>query len=128
MGIIVSAARSSTTGLSLTIQSIMAQCLSAILVDADPPFDPLDSPAKIIGPGFPPTAVVVAQNDALIPTAHSREVFEKLQSSGVQSELLLCEGMQHGEAECLSGSAWQESWWSSALRPSLDFALKQLGL
>ena len=39
-----------------------------------------------------------------------------------------CQGMEHGEAECLSGAEarWVEAWWEQAIKPSLDFAIAKL--
>lgn len=106
----------------------MSECLCAYLLDRDPAFDPEDSPINFIRPDFPPTVVVSAGADTLIPVHHSHDLFRRLQEHKVHSILLEAEGMAHGEAECLSGSSWDSAWWESALRPSLDFALDRLGV
>jgi acetyl esterase/lipase len=73
--------------------------------------------------------VVVATDDTLIPPRQSRDFHARLVALGVESRIVECEGMRHGEAECLrdAGARWVEDWWGQAIKPSLDFAIAKLG-
>ena len=94
----------------------------------DSPFDARHSPIKIVTSDFPPTCVIVATNDTVIPPSQSRDLHARLVNLGVESIMVECEGMAHGEAECLpdAGARWLEEWWGQAIKPSLDFAIEKL--
>jgi acetyl esterase/lipase len=104
------------------IQSGMAN----LLFDQDGPFPGDASPINLITSSFPPTCIVSATNDTLIPVDHSKGAAAKLQEKGVDSLLVSCEGMGHGEAECYPGQPWQDRWWDDAIKPSLDFAIQRM--
>lgn len=78
--------------------------------------------------GFPPTCIVAATRDSLIPPNQSSDLHSRLSKLGVECTIVECEGMEHGEAECLPpGEArWEEDWWEQAIKPSLDFAIARL--
>jgi acetyl esterase/lipase len=112
--------------MTLTIQLIGSGSLPAVLLDQDAPFPDDASPIKGISAEFPPTCVLVASEDKLIPVDHSTDAYARLQDLGVDSLLVTCNGMEHGEAECLPGNNWMDSWWEEAIRPSLDFAIERM--
>jgi len=70
--------------------------------------------------------MLVASEDKLLPTNHTTDVYNLLCEQGVDSLLVTCEGMEHGEAEYLPGNNWMDTWWDEAIKPSLDFAIQKL--
>jgi acetyl esterase/lipase len=107
-----------------------SETLNAFLCDRDPPFAKDCSPINLVTPDFPPTFVILAKNDHMIPTTHSSDLFQKLQDSGVDSEILEADGMNHGDAETLATSPpWREGcdWWDTVIQPSLDWAVARTG-
>jgi len=70
--------------------------------------------------------MLVAGEDKLLPIQQTIDVYDALQDAGVDSLLVTCEGMEHGEAECLPGNNWREKWWDEAIKPSLDFAIQRM--
>jgi hypothetical protein len=72
--------------------------------------------------------VVVATEDHLIPPKQCYDLHERLKDSGVDTGLVECVGMKHGEAECLPGlHFWRDGngWWDDAIQPSLDWAISR---
>lgn len=72
--------------------------------------------------------VVVATADSLLPPQQSYDLHTNLKSLGVDTALVECVGMKHGEAECLPGlHFWRKDspWWGDAIRPSLDWAIER---
>lgn len=107
-------------------QLIGSGALPSVLLGQDPPFPQEASPFNLLSADYPPTCIVAASEDKLIPIDHSTDVYTRLQELGVDSLLVTCEGMEHGEAECLPGNNWMDSWWEEAIRPSLDFAIERM--
>lgn len=103
--------------------------INTFLVGSDPPYPTDIFPIDIVQSDFPPTMIVVATADTLIPTSHSYNLHSKLKDLGVETALVECPGMKHGEAECLPGLVfWKDdcTWWEDAIRPSLDWAIKRV--
>jgi acetyl esterase/lipase len=74
---------------------------------------------NLISKNFPPTCVVAASADGLIPTEQSRHVYERVKEQGIDALYV----------ECLPLSPeWPEgnTWWRDALLPSLQFALRHM--
>lgn len=103
--------------------------LSSWLAGSDAPYPDDFQGLKLVSSGFPPTAVVVADADTLLPPNQSRDLARAIRGCGVEAVAFTCKGMQHGEAEALVNSPpWPKDndWWESALRPSLEFALRKM--
>ena len=96
----------------------------SFLTRKDPPFLPEDSPIGHITADYPPTHIVVATADAVIPTSQSYRLHRVLQERGVDCGLTEVEGMEHGEAE----HAWEEGcdWWEKYIKPSLDWTIARV--
>ena len=97
-----------------------------------PDYVPGTSPIDMVSSEFPPTMVVVAQLDTLLPPElHSYKLVARLIRDGVEAQSVVCRGMGHGWAE---GGPWAlaewesqaDVWWDEAIRPSLDWALSKL--
>lgn len=103
--------------------------INTFLAGGDPPFANDIFPIDIITKDSPPTMVVVATADTLIPTSQSYNLHAKLKDLGVDCGYMECDGMKHGEAECLPGlHIWPENctWWEDAIKPSLDWATERV--
>ncbi len=66
--------------------------------------------------------IIVAGKDTLIPKEQSYNLYEVLKANGVECELAVAEGAEHGQVEAPL-SSWPEgvSWWEDAVRPGLDW-------
>jgi acetyl esterase/lipase len=98
-------------------------------VGHDAPFERDASPANIVTKDFPPTFVFVAEMDSLIPSKQSYELYESLKALGVDAEIGVGLGMEHGQIEGLG--QWEKledekGWWGQVVLPALTFALKRL--
>lgn len=94
---------------------------------SDPPFPDNASPINLLDSSFPPTFVVVATADWLIPPAESYSVVETLKSCGVEATCAEAKGMGHGICEDpRSGWPEEQNWWEEAILPSLQWALQKL--
>lgn len=99
------------------------------LLIGDPPFPASSSPLGVLSADFPPTFVVVATADDLIPPAQSYAIVDTLKRLGVDAQAGEAHGMGHGRAEVhQSDGRWPEGvmWWETAIEPSLEFVLKYL--
>lgn len=103
-----------------------SKTLGAVVIGQEPPFPASASPVNLVTPAFPPTCIVVATADKLIPVTQSYTIYDELVRHGVDAKIVECNEMEHGEAECLPHSNWIEAWWEEALRPSLDFAIERM--
>jgi acetyl esterase/lipase len=94
---------------------------------SDPPFPANVSPINLLTASFPPTFVVVATADWLIPPSESYSAVEKLKELGVEATYADAVGMGHGVCEDPRAS-WPEGqrWWEEAVEPSLEWAEKKL--
>lgn len=99
------------------------------LCGTDAPYPERLEGIKLVSADFPPTCVVAASADTLIPPIQSHNLAQAVRACGVEAVLFECEGMIHGQAEALANSpSWPENngWWESAIRPSLDFAIRKM--
>jgi acetyl esterase/lipase len=95
----------------------------------DAPFPPEASPINLVTPDFPPTFILVAENDSLIPPTYSYDLQRVLAANGVQVETGVAMGMEHGQIEGLG--LWErleeeQGWWGQAVLPALTFAVEHL--
>ena len=74
---------------------------------------------------FPPTMIVIATGDKLIPPAQSYDLVEKLKKAGVDASYVEAKGMPHGMAED-ARDTWPEDqdWWNEAIVPSLEWVVR----
>ena len=103
--------------------------LASWLCGTDAPYPARYEGIKLVSADFPPTCVVAASADTLIPPIQSHNLAQAVRACGVEAVLFECEGMIHGQAEALASSPpWPENngWWESAIRPSLDFAIRKM--
>ncbi|ORX38843.1 Alpha/Beta hydrolase protein [Kockovaella imperatae] len=110
---------------------IHSETLFTYLYDHDPPYTQ-PSPLDIADSHFPPTAIVMAESDKVIPISNSQALYDKLQAKGVPSALFTCHGMDHIQAECLAtADPWpanrKAEWWE-AITQNLDFVLDAMGV
>jgi acetyl esterase/lipase len=105
--------------------------LSEIIIGSPAPFAADQSPINLLTAEYPPTFIMVAEADQLIPPSHSKDIHKKLEELGVPVEMAIAREMQHGEAEAMQGTErWSEElglgWWEEAIVPSLQFAMRHL--
>lgn len=102
--------------------------LMTCLWNVDPPFPKGTSAIDDLPSNFPPTFVLVATGDDMIPTSHSYGFAAQLRRANVEVQVGEAKGMPHGVAECIPGMVWKEgnNWWEEAIRPSLDFVCGKL--
>lgn len=102
--------------------------LHTFLCNQDPPFSPEHAPIHLITPDFPPTFVVIATKDQLVPPEQSYSIIEKCKELGVEVGFGECEGMTHGIAED-GRETWPEGneWWEKGILPGLEWAVKYTG-
>lgn len=98
--------------------------LNGYLCGQDPPFPAETSPVNLITPDFPPTFVVIATKDQLIPPEQSYALVAKCKELGVEVGSGECEGMTHGIAED-GRETWPEgnTWWEKGILPGLEWAV-----
>ncbi|GHJ90289.1 hypothetical protein NliqN6_6691 [Naganishia liquefaciens] len=108
-------------------QSMRSKTIHASWFCADPPFPANVSPINLLSSTFPPTFVVIATADWLIPPAESHALVEKLKGLGVEVTHAEAQGMGHGVCED-PRSSWPEgqNWWVEAVQPSLEWAREKL--
>ncbi len=91
-----------------------------------PPFPKSMCPEAFVDEAFPPTFILVAGGDHLVPTSQSFEFYDTLKSRGVESALAIAENMEHGKSE-----AWDETdteyakWWDQAIEPGLRWMVEK---
>lgn len=103
--------------------------ICSYLAGCDQPYPAAAEPINLVSKNFPPTCIVAASADELIPPIHSHRLHDRLKELGVDVMRVECEGMNHGEAERSPISReWPEgnTWWEDALLPSLQFALERM--
>ncbi|KAJ9104128.1 hypothetical protein QFC19_004112 [Naganishia cerealis] len=103
-------------------------CLHSILMRHDPPYPSENNPIDLLDSTYPPTFVVIATADWLIPPSESHAVVEKLRAAGVEAAFAEAPGMGHGICED-PRSTWPpegEKWWQEAILPSLQWAENKL--
>ncbi|KAJ9099308.1 hypothetical protein QFC21_004189 [Naganishia friedmannii] len=93
----------------------------------DPPYPAEYSPMNLLDSSYPPTFVVIATADWLIPPAESHTVVEKLKACGVEAMSAEAHGMGHGVCED-PRSSWpdDQKWWEEAILPSLQWTARKL--
>lgn len=92
---------------------------------AEPPFSRQYTPIHLIDSSFPPTFVLVAGADRLLPVLQSTDFLQALQTRGVECQSATAHGMPHGKCE-----NWDEEvdtdyprWWNEAIEPSIRWAI-----
>lgn len=76
---------------------------------------------------FPPSVWVLAAADQLLDPQQTRDGHHKLEELGVESKLLVAEGMPHGALEPGPGKdGWKERWWYIS-EPALEFCVSKCG-
>jgi dipeptidyl aminopeptidase/acylaminoacyl peptidase len=103
------------------------QTLNSFLYGCDAPYPPSASPLNLITSTYPPTFILAALADDLIPVEHSFLLFDKLQENGVESYIIKVEGAGHGFVE-RPVTDWPEGkdYWKDAIKNSVDWAIGKL--
>ena len=117
------------TKLLISIRPNQNKSICSFLAGTDRPYPESAEPINLISRNFPPTCVVSATEDGLIPTEQFGRLYDRVKELGIDALLVECQGMRHAEAEKLPLSPeWPEgnSWWKDALLPSLVFALQRM--
>lgn len=99
-------------------------CLNSFLW-GDPPY-PADAEfIDFVTSTFPPTYILAAEKDSLIPVQHSYDVSDKLRQENVEVHVGLGKGAEHGFTE-LPPSIWPEGcdWWD-VIQRALDWAVEK---
>ncbi|RKK72109.1 hypothetical protein BFJ69_g10372 [Fusarium oxysporum] len=68
--------------------------LKTVVGDGD--YDRVDPVSQFSKGNFPPTFIIHGAEDKLVPARLSQQAYEELKSHGVETELVLVEGGQHG--------------------------------
>lgn len=84
--------------------AIQHGCLNSYLL-GNPPYPESAHILPHIGSWFPPTYVLAAVKDTLIPVQHSYDLVSKLESEGVEVHIGKAETAEHGFTE------WQPHLW-----------------
>lgn len=82
-------------------------------------------PLKLLSSAFPPSVIVKALADKLLPPEHCDVMYGKLVELGVETKLLEAKDMEHGYAEA-PREVWPKGvrWWEEVYAPALDFCIK----
>jgi acetyl esterase/lipase len=108
-------------------QTMRSGTMHSAWMRCDPPYPAETSPINLLAEFYPPTFVVVATADWLIPPAESHSVVETLKGFGVEATYAEAKGMGHGICEDAK-SSWPEDqdWWAEAILPSLEWTVSKL--
>ena len=103
------------------------QTLNSFLYGCDAPYSPTDAALNLITPDYPPSYILAALADTLIPVEHSFMLYDKLQEHGVESYITKVEGAAHGFAE-RPASDWPQGmdYWKDAIKDSVDWAIAKV--
>lgn len=92
---------------------------------------PQKNPIDSFTPQWPPTVLIKAELDELIPNVQTQMAYDRLKELGVDTQLLLARGMYHGDGEETIGTLkkWKrdicEVWWDEVYKPALDFCISR---
>lgn len=91
------------------------------------PLPPTYNPLNLVNSDFPPTFVMVATNDGLIPVKQSYDFIDKLKEYGVE-HIFREADMDHGRSENhpIEEKADYDRWFEDAIRPGLDWVIERL--
>lgn len=103
------------------------QTLNSFLYGTNPPYAPSNTPLNLITPTYPPTYILAALADELIPVEHSFLLYDKLREHGVEALMAKVEGAAHGFAE-RPPADWPEGvdYWRDVIREAVDWAVAKL--
>jgi acetyl esterase/lipase len=103
------------------------QTLNSFLYGCDAPYPPSASALNLITPTYPPTYVLAAMADELIPKEHSLLLYDKLQEHGVESHIVKVDGAGHGYVE-RPPTDWPAGtdYWKDAIREAVDWAVAKV--
>lgn len=88
------------------------------------PFPSELSVINLVKPEFPPTVIIQATADQVIPPHHSSDLYQRCLDNGVEVKLLLANEMWHGAAETPQ-SKWPVGcrWWEDVMIPALQWIM-----
>ncbi|KAJ9105837.1 hypothetical protein QFC19_003407 [Naganishia cerealis] len=112
----------------LFARSAMAtQTLNSFLYGCNPPYPPSVTALNLISRTFPPTFILAAMADELIPAEHSLLLYEKLQKHDVESCIAKVEGAGHGYVE-RPPADWPAGtdYWKDVIREAVDWAIAKV--
>ncbi|KAJ9116268.1 hypothetical protein QFC24_006785 [Naganishia onofrii] len=107
--------------------AMATQTLNSFLYGCDAPYPPSASALNLITPTYPPTYVLAAMADELIPKEHSLLLYDKLQEHGVESHIVKVDGAGHGYVE-RPPTDWPAGtdYWKDAIREAVDWAVAKV--
>ncbi|EIW66558.1 hypothetical protein M231_02257 [Tremella mesenterica] len=94
-----------------------------------PPYSPEKNMITQFSSDFPPTVLIKAMADKLVPTEHTQSAYDKLTELGVETKLFEARGMEHGDVEETTrilqrwGRELAHVWWEEAYKPATDFCI-----
>lgn len=91
------------------------------------PLPPTYNPVELVSPDFPPTFLLVATKDDLIPVEQSYDLIKRLESQGLEHGWAEAD-MAHGRSENtpIEERADYERWFEDAIRLGLDWTVERL--
>lgn len=91
------------------------------------PVPPTYNPVDLVDADFPPSFVLVATKDQLIPVKHSYDFIDRLKARGVEHMVAEAD-MLHGcsENHPAEQKAEYDRWFEGAIRPGLDWVVERL--
>lgn len=103
------------------------QTLNSFLYGCNAPYPPSATALNLVTPTYPPTYILAALADELIPVEHSFLLHDKLQEQGVETHIAKVNGACHGFAE-RPPAEWPEGvdYWRDVIRESVDWAITKL--
>ncbi|SCZ94988.1 BZ3500_MvSof-1268-A1-R1_Chr11-3g03526 [Microbotryum saponariae] len=93
------------------------------LLWGNPPYPAAANFLDFFGPWFPPTFMLAAEGDSLIPMQHSYDVVEALKKHGVETRVGIGKNAEHGFTEW-NPKLWPEGadWWTP-IEEGLNWAI-----
>ena len=103
------------------------ECLNSFHAGQDPPYPSETFITRNIEKGFPPTYVLVAPVDSLIPPVQSYDLIEKIKSVGSEVHSGSGHQAEHGFTEWPT-KFWPAGcdWWEATILPALQWGSAKL--
>ncbi|KAJ9115397.1 hypothetical protein QFC22_005152 [Naganishia vaughanmartiniae] len=107
--------------------AMATQTLNSFLYGCDAPYPASVTALDLISQTFPPTYVLAAMADDLIPVEHSFLLYDKLQKQGVESHIAKVGGAGHGFVE-RPPTDWpaDTDYWKSDIREAVEWAVAKV--
>lgn len=105
------------------LKATRSQTLNSFLYAKGPPYITQASPIAFINASYPPTFILTAMADKLIPIEQSFILKERLEKAGVEYKIKKAKGAFHGFVD-VPVKRWPPGvdWWEAVILPSLEWA------